>query len=185
MRRFSWVFLILCACTFSLSASGEQPNPMRITLGADSSLSWYRAYVEDDEDIPFRSAIALSINPTFGFTFPHWGIHTFIPVSIVSTSKEFGGKELKPLLGIGLGLEGEIYFDRHFGVKGSASLSQGWYLSRDNGNFIAFSFAIAPFANVIRNNNGRLVLSLPIRLDLRDGVVAPQTGVGVAYYWEV
>lgn len=175
MKRIGLI-VTLIFCALSLEA-----EPL-VSFGGGMSASWYQAIVEDDEDLPFRSAIEGTFYPSFGFTFDRWGVHTYVPLSFVSPSKEFNDKQLKACMEIGLGCEGEYFFTDLIGLMGTMSANYGRYLTSDEGSFFSLTFGLGPLFNFRLSAGDRLVLSAPICVDVRDDVKAPTLGIALTYY---
>lgn len=179
MKRLS-VLIVATACCSAPLAAGTS-----ISFGSGASAAWYQAHVEDDGDLPFRSAAEVTLSPALGLKFGNNGLYAYVPVSYISPSMEFNDKQLKPCLELGFGMRGEWFFTDVFGAMLSASINQGWYMSADEGKFASFTLGTGPLFLRQLGPSDRLVFSVPVGLDIRDDVFAPTLGVRVAYYHDV
>ena len=60
MKRLS-VLIVATACCSAPLAAGTS-----ISFGSGVSAAWYQAHVEDDGDLPFRSAAEITLSPALG-----------------------------------------------------------------------------------------------------------------------
>ena len=179
MKRLSFLIVATACCATPLAAGAN------VSFGGGASASWYQAHVEDDADLPFRSAAEVTVSPAFGVTFGNAGWYAYVLVSYVSQSKEFNGKRLKPCMELGFGVKGEWFFTDVFGAMAFSSVNQGWYQSSDEGEFVSFTIGTGPLFRLQLGSSDRLLFSVPVGLDIRDDVTAPSLGVGVTYYHDV
>ncbi len=179
MKRLSFLIVATACCATPLAAGTS------ISFGGGVSAAWYQAYVEDDADLLFRSAAEFSSAPTIGLKFGNSGLYAYVPVAYTSPSMEFNDKRLKPCMKAGFGMRGEWFFTGVVGAMLSVSANQGLYMSADDGEFASFTIGTGPLFLHQLGRSDRVVVSVPVGLDIRDDVTAPTLGVGVTYYHDV
>lgn len=179
MRRWLIVLLLSIGMLPAWGASS-------FVTGIGSSVSWYQAHVEEDS-LPLRSSAQAGGVLLAGM---RWGRMTcagLLPLSYVSRSPEFGGKRMKALGTIGLGLGLAVRCGSRWGAFLATSASYARFLPPDGGAGLAWTFCGGP--ELWLTPPGRAAqwaLVLPVGLDLRDGVGALSVGFGcrLQYAWE-